>query len=208
MYLSLHPIFLTAVFSPNFQEMAKKKRKVETKNKELMEETKVTADYAEAMEERVKTQNAKLNKQEEMMECMDSCKDFAHALRTHSNTLKHLADTVTLDKAQSHALMSVAKISSQMLNELENHNFTVHNHQDQATCEMLMRYMFSNRLMRASIQANDPEAATRLSNIDDCNDQLFAGRGSDHASVARATGSAMRELDYIITNTDVDIPEL
>ena len=202
------PNILTAVVSPNFQEMAKKKRKVEVQNETLTKESKDTAEYAEAMEERVKAQNAKLNKQEEMMECMDSCKDFAHALRTHSNTLKHLADTVTLDKDQSHALMSVAKIPELMLSELE-HNYKVTTHQDQALSEMLMRSMFKNMLLQAHIERTQPaEAHLHLRTVGDRVDELFAGRPADVAAVFRVSQCAMKELNQIIRTIDIDIPEL
>ena len=167
--------------------MATKKRKVEIENKELMEGTKVTADYAEALKERIDIQNVKLNKQEEMMECMDSCKDFAQALRTHSNTLKHLVDTVTLDEDQPHALMSVAKISKLMLNELE-HNYNVNTHRDQAPSEMLMHNMFENMFLKAHIERTEPaEAALHLQTVGDRVDELFAGRPADYAAVFRAS---------------------
>ena len=188
--------------------MANKKRKVEIKNKELMKDTKATADYAEALEERIDILNSKLNEREEMMERMDIFKDLARTLQTHTNTLKNLTDNVSLDEDQSQALKSVVELSSLMLDRLENHNVTVHNHRDRANSEMLMHYMFSNRLLRSCIERNDPEARTRLSIIDDCSDQLFAGRGFDHASVYSAASSATRELDHLIVSTDIDIPEV
>ena len=187
--------------------MAIKKRKVEIENKELMKETKATADYAEALEERIDIQDSKLNRQEEMVERMDEFSHLARRLQSHANTFKNLAK-LPCYKDLRYEMMQVAEISSRMLDKLDNHNVTVHTHRDRANSEMLMRYMFSNRLLRSCIERNDPEARTRLSIIDDCSDQLFAGRGVDHASVYGAASSAMRELDHLIVTTDIDIPEV